>query len=268
MNPDDDRPKEGQKFGRVIVRPPGRNFAEGLTTAGSGSPDLALAREQHRIYRDALRRCGLEVIELPPDDVYPDSTFVEDAAVIASSEAIITRPGAAVRRGETEAIRKALLPYFPRPASVHEPGTLDGGDVCEAGDTVLIGLSERTNTAGALQLSAWLEGLGLDSRIVDIRGTAGLLHLKSGIAFLGQGRLAVVEVLAGRPELSGFKEVGVPRDEEYAANCLRINQTFIVAAGHPRFSAVLHALGLPVIELEMSEFRKMDGGLSCLSLRF
>lgn len=268
MNPDDGRALSERKLSRAIVRPPGRNFAQGLTTAGLGPPDISLALEQHREYRDALRRCGLEVIELPPDDLHPDSTFVEDAAVLVPSAAIITRPGAAVRRGETAAIRSALLPYFPLPASIHSPGTLDGGDICEAGNTVLIGLSERTNEAGARQLSAWLEGLGLESRIVDIRGTVGLLHLKSGVADLGEGRLAVVEALAGRPELSGFGEVRVPHGEEYAANCLRINEFFLVAAGFPDFSATLRDIGRTVIELEMSEFRKMDGGLSCLSLRF
>lgn len=258
----------GPRFSRAIVRPPGRNFAEGLTTAGLGPPDLATALEQHRAYGKALRRCGLEVIELPPDEERPDSTFVEDTAVLVGSEAIITRPGAATRRDETADIRTALLPHFPRPTSIHAPGTLDGGDICDAGGIVLIGLSERTNEAGARQLAAWLEGLGVESRTVDIRGTPGILHLKSGIAFLGDGRLAVIEALAGRPELSGFEEVRVPAGEEYAANCFRVNGTSITPAGHPRFSAVLRSLGLPLLELEISEFRKMDGGLSCLSLRF
>ena len=256
------------RFAKAIVRPPGGNFAAGLTTAGLGLPDLGLALAQHEAYRDALRQCGLEVIELPPDDRHPDSTFVEDAAVLVAPGAIIARPGAPVRRGETADIRTALLPYFPRPASIHAPGTLDGGDICDTGGIVLIGLSERTNEAGARQLAAWLEGLGLESRSIDIRGTSGTLHLKSGIASLGEGRLGVVEALSGRPELSGFEEIRVPAGEEYAANCLRINDAFLVPAGHPRFSAVLRSLGRPIIELEMSEFKKMDGGLSCLSLRF
>ena len=258
----------GPRFSRAIVRPPGRNFAEGLTTAGLGPPNLARALEQHRAYCEALRRCGLEVIELPPDEERPDSTFVEDTAVLTPHGALIARPGAVSRRDETAAIRTALLPHFPRPASIHAPGTLDGGDICDAGGIVLIGLSERTNEAGVRQLAAWLEGLGVKSRTVDIRGTSGVLHLKSGIAFLGDGRLAVIEAMAGRPELSGFEEVRVPAGEEYAANCLRINGTFIAPAGHPRFSSVLRSLGLPLVELEMSEFKKMDGGLSCLSLRF
>jgi dimethylargininase len=263
-----DHPMSGPRFSRAIVRPPGRNFAEGLTTAGLGPPDLALALEQHRAYRGALRRCGLEVIELPPDEERPDSTFVEDTAVLTGFGAMITRPGAASRRDETAAIRTAILPHFPGPESIHAPGTLDGGDICDADGIVLIGLSERTNEAGASQLADWLDGRGVESRAVDIRNTPGILHLKSGIASLGEGRLAFIEALAGRPELSGFAEVRVPVGEGYAANCLRINDTFLVPAGFPRFSAALRSLGRTLIELEMSEFQKMDGGLSCLSLRF
>ncbi len=255
-------------FSRAILRPPGRSFAQGLTTSGLGPPDLELAARQHRSYSEALRLCGLDVIQLPADDRYPDSTFVEDTAVLAGSGSIVTRPGAPTRRGETAAVRAALRLYFPLPASIHEPGTLDGGDVCQAGDIVLIGISERTNESGARQLAAWIEGLGLESRIVDVRETPGLLHLKSGISYLGDGRLAAVESLAGRPEFSGFMALVVPAGEEYAANCLRVNGYFLVAAGFPRFSAALRSLGPTVIELEMSEFRKMDGGLSCLSLRF
>ena len=140
--------------------------------------------------------------------------------------------------------------------------------VHQPGQAVLIGLSERTNEEGARQLAVWLYGRGIESRTVDIRTIPGILHLKSGIAFLGEGRLAVVKALAGRPEFSGFEEVRVPAREEYAANCLRVNGTFIVPAGYPGFSSILRTLGLPVVELDMSEFRKMDGGLSCLSLRF
>jgi dimethylargininase len=257
-----------RRFSRAIVRPPGASFAEGLTTAGLGPPDLGLALEQHGAYREALRRSGLEVIELPPDDRHPDSTFVEDTAVLAPRGAILARPGAASRRGEVPAVRAALLPFFPLPASIHAPGTVDGGDVCEAGDVFFVGLSERTNEAGARQLSAWLESHGCEVRLVDIRGAAGLLHLKSGIAALGDRRLAVTEALVERPEFFAFGKVTVSRGEEYAANCLLINHTLIAPARFPRFSAALRALGYPLIELDMSEFRKMDGGLSCLSLRF
>ncbi len=268
MSPADGRLSGGPKFTRAIVRPPGRNFAGGLTTSGLGPPDLDRAVSQHRAYVETLRLCGLEVVQLPADEKRPDSTFVEDAAVCTASGAIITRPGAESRREETVSIMAALRLYFPSPASIHAPGTLDGGDICEAGDVVFIGLSERTNEAGAHQLSAWLGSLGFESRIVDVRETAGLLHLKSGVAYLGEGRLAVVEALAGRPEFSGFAEVPVPAGEEYAANCILINDFYLAAAGFPRFSSILRGFGKRVIELEMSEFRKMDGGLSCLSLRF
>ena len=258
----------GRRFHRAIVRPPGRSFAEGLTTAGLGPPDLARALGQHAAYREALRACGLEVIELPPDEAFPDSAFVEDAAVLTPRGAVITRPGAPSRAGEVAAVRAALLPYFPDPAAILPPGTLDGGDVCEAGPMYFIGISGRTNEAGAGQLADWLEGRGFSARLVDIRGGSGILHLKSGMAFLGDGRMALVAALRGRPEFEGFKTVEVPPGEEDAANCLALNGTRIAPSGRPRFSAALRSLGGPLIEIDMSEFRKMDGGLSCLSLRF
>jgi dimethylargininase len=253
---------------RAIVRPPGRNFAEGLTTSGLGPPDLSRALEQHRAYREALRRCGLDVVEMPPDEAYPDSTFVEDAAVLTSRGAMITRPGAASRAGEVVSIRAALRPYFPDPDSIRSPGTLDGGDVCEADGTFFIGLSERTNEAGAGQLAEWLAKAGFQARLVDIRGTAGLLHLKSGLAALGDGRLAVTAALSGRSELAGFETLRIPAGEEYAANCLRIGGTLFLASGYPRTTSFFRPVAGRLIELDVSEFRKMDGGLSCLSLRF
>lgn len=257
-----------RRLSRAIVRPPGVNFAAGLTTAGLGPPNLDLALEQHQVYCDALRRCGLEVMDLPADDRDPDSTFVEDTAILTSRGAILARPGAASRRGEVASIETALLPFFPLPASIHPPGTVDGGDVCEAGKFFFIGLSSRTNEAGARQLFAWLEGLGYKVRMVDLRNEPGILHLKSGIASLGEGRLAVNEALSERPEFQRFKKVTIPAGEEYAANCLRVNDTLIVPAGFPGTLSALRGLGHLVIEIEMSEFRKMDGGLSCLSLRF
>jgi dimethylargininase len=258
----------GGRFSHAIVRPPGANYTEGLTASGLGPPDLKLALEQHRAYCDILRHCGLDVIELPADDSYPDSTFVEDTAVITSRGAILTRPGAAGRRGEVASIRTALIPLFPLPESIQPPGTVDGGDVCDTGEIFFIGLSSRTNEAGAGQLFTWLEDRRYEARIVDIRGESGILHLKSGTASLGEGRLAMIEALRERPEFHGFEKVTIPAGEEYAANCLRVNDTVIAPAGFPGALSALCGLGHPVVELEMSEFQKMDGGLSCLSLRF
>ena len=255
-------------FRHAIVRPPGESFAEGLTTARLGRPDLIRAKAQHEAYCEALLECGVALTWLPADPGHPDSTFVEDTAVLTSRGAILTRPGAPSRAGEVAAIRPALEAFFPSIREIAAPGTLDGGDVCEAGRHVFIGISERTNEAGARQLAAFLAEDGYTSSVIDIRGMAVLLHLKSGIAALDERRLAVVADFEGHPAFREFERMVVPAGEAYAANCVAMNGRILFAAGHPRFESAVRGLGYDPLPLDMSEFEKMDGGLSCLSLRF
>ena len=254
-------------FTRAIVRPPGPTFAKGLTSASKGAPDLSLALTQHMAYRDALRRCGVDVMELPPSDAFPDATFVEDVAVIVDGHAMLTRPGAPSRRDEVGLIREKIAALFAHYDAIAEPGTLDGGDVCEAGDRCFVGISDRTNESGADQLGRWLASIGKRMVKVDIRPIHGLLHLKSAIAFV-DGVFIVAPIALGLTALSGESALSVDDDDTYAANCVEINGRVLVAAGFPRVAAKLKGRGLDVVELEMSEFEKMDGGLSCLSLRF
>ena len=291
-------------FTKALVRPPAPNFAEGLTTAGLGAPDYQRALAQHEAYCAALEQCGLKLTRLEADERYPDSCFVEDVAVMVTPSltvgllpraplkasasgdrcAILTRPGAPSRAGEVESIRRVLTEFFPSLQAIQSPGTLDGGDVCEAGKHFFIGVSERTNEAGARQLAEMLAPVGYKFSFVDIRcgdemksvpgavatGSASprILHLKSGLSYLGDNRLVVTYALAGRAEFSGCELVRVPSGEEYAANCVRVNDYVLVAAGFPTFENKLREMSYRTIALEMSEFQKMDGGLSCLSLRF
>jgi len=255
-------------FTRALVRTPAATFAQGLTAAGLGAPDLALALEQHRRYVAALRECGLALTELAPDPEFPDSTFVEDAAVLVPGRAIVARPGAPSRRGETAAVREALRRSFDQIDAIAEPGMLDGGDVCAAGEHVFIGLSARTNEEGARQLAGCLAASGLASSTIDVRDVPGLLHLKSGFAWLGGRRLVAIEALRGHPALERWSVVTVARDEEYAANCVLVGERVLVPAGFPQAAALVQSLGLHPLVLDVSEFRKQDGGLSCLSLRF
>lgn len=255
-------------FSKAIVRPPGANYADGLTRVALGAPDYQLALRQHAAYCEALQRCGLELTILEPDERYPDSTFVEDTAVLIPNGAILTRPGAASRRGEVESLKETVARLCPLINSIQEPGTLDGGDVCEAENHFFIGLSERTNEAGAGQLAELLTTNSYTSSFVDIRGIKDILHLKSGLAYLGDNRLVVIEALAKREQFRGYDLVRVNADEGYAANCVRVNDYVLVAAGYPMFEQSLRGLGYKTIPLEMTEFQKMDGGLSCLSLRF
>ena len=257
------------RFTRAIVRPPARNFADGLTTVDLGTPDVDLALAQHAAYCAALVRHGLSLTTLPADERYPDSTFVEDTALIIPGRgALLTRPGAESRAGEVDAIGVALRGVFPALAQVTTPGTLDAGDVCEAGDHVFIGISHRTNHEGAEQLATWLKQFGITSSTVDIRGIDSILHLKSGIAAIEPRVLVLIDVLADHPAFAGYDVVRVPAGEEYAGNCVRVNDVIFVSDGQPQFDALLRARGYTLEVLDMSEYRKMDGGLSCLSLRF
>ncbi len=282
-------------FTRAIVRPPSSNFAEGVTTSGLGAPEYERALKQHEAYCAALETRGLKLTRLEPDPDYPDSCFVEDTAVLTAladgrasvsvsagdSCAILTRPGASSRAGEIVDMRGVLTDFFPELSEIISPGTVDGGDVCEAGNHFFIGISERTNEAGAQQLATLLTSHGYTSSFVDIRmgvppvthaqdarDTSNLLHLKSGLAYLGDNRLVVTETLAHRAEFAGYDLIQVDANEEYAANCVSVNDYVLIAAGYPRLSSALSNLGYQTIPLEMSEFQKMDGGLSCLSLRF
>jgi len=259
-------------FTKAIVRLPASNFADGLTTVSLGKPDFATTIIQHQRYCEALRECGLALTHLDADPRYPDSTFVEDVAVLTEHGAIMTRPGADSRAGEVDAMRTVLPAFYPTLAEIVAPGTLDGGDICEAGDHFVIGISLRTNEEGARQLAAWLEKLGCTTSLVDIRNTPGILHLKSGITYLGDGaddkRMVVIDALAGEPALQRFDLVRVASSEDYAANCIRVNRHVLMASGFPILEAALRQLGYAVITLDMSEYQKMDGGLSCLSLRF
>jgi dimethylargininase len=271
-------------FTRAIVRPPAPNFGEGLTTVDQGPPNYERALKQHEVYCLALEQCGLTLTRLAPDPLHPDSTFVEDTAVLTDQCAILTRPGAPSRVGETASIKKVLTDFYSDMLSIQPPGTVDGGDVCEAGDHFFIGISERTNEEGASQLAGILVSFGYTSSFVDIRGLkdmksvpgavatgsacARILHLKSGIAYLSDGRLVVIDELANRPEFSKYDLVRVNAGEAYAANCVRVNDHVLVASGYPVLERKLRELGYQTIALDMTEFQKMDGGLSCLSLRF
>ena len=255
-------------FRKAIVKRPSLTFASGETTVDLGTPDLEAALRQHDAYCDALESCGLEVIRLPPDDQHPDSTFVEDAALLTPRGAVLTRPGAISRLGEVESIAPVIRDYFENIQRIEAPGTLDAGDVCEAGEHFFIGISRRTNEHGARQLASMLDALGYTSTLIDIRGVGNILHLKSGLAYLSGRRLVVIDALRNAKELSAYELICLNSHEEYAANCLSLNGKTLVASGFPTLKHELERLDYSIISLDMSEFQKMDGGLSCLSLRF
>lgn len=236
----------------------------GLSTAGLGPPDPELALIQHAGYVQALEACGLEVTVLEADEDYPDSTFVEDAALLTRSCAIITKPGAPSRRGETDSIREVLSEFYSEIEEIRSPGTVEGGDIMMVGDHFYIGLSKRTNLEGARQVIDHLTRHGLSGSTVSF---GELLHLKTGIAYLENDTIAATGEYLEIEEFRKFKRIEIDADEAYAANCLWLNGTVLVAAGFPKAAGKIAAAGYPIIAVEVSEFRKLDGGLSCLSLR-
>jgi dimethylargininase len=256
-------------FTHAIARTPGDNFDEGITTSSVlGKPDYLDTLLQHRAYLQALKQCGLKVTLLKPDLHYPDSTFVEDVAVLTPNCAIYTRPGANSRRGEVKAIRPTIDQFYKKTCSIIAPGTLDGGDICEAGSHFFIGLSQRTNEEGGRQLAAFLAEEGYTASFISIHNVPGILHLKSGISYIGDNTLVTINALADLPDFNNYRQVRVAENEAYAANCVRINDRLLMPSGYPQLQQELTQLGYHVLTLDMSEYRKMDGGLSCLSLRF
>ncbi|BBD07523.1 dimethylarginine dimethylaminohydrolase family protein [Desulfovibrio ferrophilus] len=252
-------------FTHAIVRIPCENFAQGLTTSGHlGAADYSLMLKQHEAYCDALRSLGLTVDVLEAQASYPDAHFVEDTAVVIDEIAVITNPGAPSRSGEQVSIEPALAKY-KAVARIEAPGTMDGGDVLLVGKQFFVGQSERTNAEGFKQFARIVAEHGYQAVSVPV-GEG--LHFKSGVNHIGSNRLLVTPDFAQCEALEGYEIFVTPEGEEYAANALLINDTLITPAGFPGVRAVLDATGLDVIELDMSETRKMDGALTCLSLRF
>lgn len=249
-------------YSKAVVRRPGINFAKGITTSNLGNPDFAKTLEQHAAYCNALKRCGLEVTVLEADERYPDGCFVEDTAIINREVAVITRPGALSRRGEEAEISRVLSGH-KNTEKIEPPGTLEGGDILRVEDHYFIGLSGRTNKEGADQLAAILSKYGFT--FSEIKVEAGL-HLKSDIAYLGKGNF--ISTPAFSKMIYPANTIILDQDESYSANCLLINDILLIPKGFPKSKKKIADLGYDVVELEMSEFRKMDGGLTCLSLLF
>ena len=252
-------------FSKAIVRTPCRKFINGLTTANLGPPDYDKALGQHAKYIKALKTCGLDVTVLPADESYPDSTFVEDTALLTPRCAIIMNPGAPSRKGEILSMRPILEKFYQHIESISEPGSVDAGDILMVGNHYYIGLSGRTNQAGAIQLINILKSYSLTGSMVRLNK---VLHLKTGVAYLENNNLLVTGEFSSKPEFRHFNILPIDSDESYAANCIWINNTVLVPQGYPKAKETIQKAGYKIIALDMSEFRKLDGGLSCLSLRF
>jgi dimethylargininase len=252
-------------FTHAIARKPGPNFSRGITTAVNTSPpDYETLIRQHETYIATLKSVGLSVILLDALPDHPDAYFVEDTAVVTADVAVITNPGADARKGEEVTIESVLARYR-KTERIRAPGTVDGGDILQVGKHFFIGVSERTNQEGADQLSRILTHNGYTCAIVPV-GEG--LHFKSSVNYVGKNTLLITEDYVSHEQLEGYDTIVVNRDESYAANTLFINDHLLVPGGYPDTLKKLEALGLDIIELDTSEVRKMDGGLTCMSIRF
>ena len=255
-------------FTHTFVRTPCKTICDGITSAPElGQPIYEKALEQHAAYIESLKATGVDVMVLPALDEYPDSCFVEDVAVVNDKCAIITNPGAGSRNGETEYIIDAIKSFYKEEqiGYITEPGTLEGGDVMKCGNKYYIGLSARTNEEGIKQFKEWFEKFGFEVYAVPLEK---VLHLKTGVNYLENNKMLVSGEFIDDPMFAEYDKIVVPEEEAYGANCIWMNGTVIVPEGYETVKAAVESAGYPVITTDTSEFRKIDGGLSCLSLRF
>lgn len=255
-----------KKFSHIIARTPAKSLIHGLTSANLGKPDYQKALDQHNNYIRALQQCDVDITLLPADERFPDSVFVEDVALCTPHCAIITRPGAESRRNETEIIIDTIERFYPNKVEkITAPGTVEAGDIMMVEDHYYIGISARTNQEGANQMIAILQKYGLTGSVVTLEK---VLHLKTGLAYLENNNLLAAGEFITKPEFQHLNIIEIPEQESYAANCIWVNDRVIMPAGYPITKAKIEALGYQVIEVDTSEYRKVDGGVSCMSLRF
>ena len=253
-------------YKRAVMKKPAYSLAEGITTQNIGKPLYEKAMQQHRMYEAALKACGVTPVVLWETPEYPDSCFVEDTAVLTDTDAIISHPGHPNRRGEEKQLERLLNSEMCLWGKIQEPGTLDGGDVVRTEEHYCIGLSQRTNEEGALQLRSMLEKLGYRTTLISV--PQNVLHLTTGSGYLGERTMLCIPEFAESYRRAGFKPMVVDDEERYAANVLLVNGTVLMPKGFPKTRQKIEALHERIIELEMSVFEKLDGGITCLSLRW
>lgn len=252
-------------FKNVIVKKPGKSYVNGLTTSDLGEPNYDKLLVQHEAYIEALKQCKVTVKELPASEDFPDSTFVEDTAVLTPDFAVITNPGAPSRNAEIQEMEPVLKEFYTDIRYIKAPGTLDGGDVLQIDDHFYIGISARTNETGATQLKKILESTGYKATIVPLKE---FFHLKTGVAYLGNNLIVAAGEFIDHPDFTQYDKIIVSDENEYSANCIRVNDYVIIPKGYPETKKQMNDREYQTIEVEMTEFQKHDGGLSCLSLRF
>jgi dimethylargininase len=249
----------------AITRGVSASLATGELTFRDRVPiDIALAQRQHQEYELALTRLGVRIDHLPPEDALADAVFVEDVGMVLDEIAIVTSPGAASRRAETESMAHAMSRYRPV-KRLSAPATLDGGDVVRVDRTLYVGLSSRTNEAGIDQLGALVSPLGYTVLSVEV---AGALHLKTACTYAGRGVLLANSGWAATKVFRDLDVLEVDESEPWGGSVLAIGDTLVMAASFPRTRAKLESRGFTVAPVDLSELQKAEGGPTCLSIVF
>ena len=244
----------------AYVRKPGLKFSQALSEHPDRKTiDLALTLRQHAGYVEALKEAGGRVEFLSPQDHLPDATFVEDTAVILPDK-ILLCPVLEPSRKEEVRSTATTLKMLRDCVTLDSPATMDGGDVMTTPDTIFVGLSKRTNLQAVQALSKLTS-----KEVVPVAVTHGL-HLKSATTYLGNNLLIIDPTRIDASKLKHFDWIEVCENESYSANCLALGDTVLMPAGFPKVREQIRTHGLKIIELEMSEFEKADGGVTCLSL--
>lgn len=258
-------------FTKAITKKPCKALINGISTAqfveAGEKPDYELSLRQHDKYVEILESLGLEVLDLEADELYPDSCFTEDPAVVMERCAVITNPARSSRNGEKEEILPAIRKFYSDEQIFHieAPGTMEGGDVMRIGDHFYVGQSDRTNAEGARQFNEIVTRFGYTSSTVPV--TEGL-HLKDFAIYLENNNMLVTENVDKLDAFKDFNRFIVAPEELYAINSLNINGTVLVPLGYPKTLKIIEDLGYTVKLVDTSEFKKIDGSLTCLSLRF
>ncbi len=256
------------RFTHTISRTPGNSIADGLRDGDGPNPDAAVFRAEHAAYLKALGEAGVETTCLDQLEAYPDSVFVEDPALCLPEGAIVLRPGTESRTGEGGEIRPSLEQHFDKIVALQGPGFVDGGDIMVTDREVLVGLSARTDEQGYEELKAILDEWGYPSRMV--RTPPSILHFKTASSILGENLVLCTQAMADSGVFDDYDIVLTAPGEDAAANAIRVNDTVFLSKGNPKTAERL-AEALPdvkIVELATSQAARVDGGLSCMSLRF
>jgi len=254
------------RFTHAIVRPPANSATGGIRAIDTGAPDIGLMHRHHADYVAALRAEGAEVTVLPALPAYPDAQFVEDTALCLPEGAVVMRPGAATRLGEAAEMAPSLRALYDQVLTIDGPGTIEGGDILVTETEILVGRSARTNETGIAELAERVAGWG--HKVRELHTPPGVLHFKTDCSLLDAETILSTPRLAAAGGFDSYRVLLTAEGEEAAANSIRFNDAVIVPAGFPRTADRLSAAGYKVVQIGNSECAKLDGGMSCLSLRF